>query len=96
MPGVCKYAPCKDCRGGAHLRGALSPTKTKAQKLPSPKTPAERTRAVQQALSAAAAPLAAKTLAAQFQRAQAGQVEKILDALCSLGLARRVRGKYTA
>ena len=66
----------------------------RAAKLAWPAGQADRTRAVQQALAAAAAPLTPAQVAAQFQRAQVATIEKILDALCSLGLARRVRGKF--
>ena len=67
-----------------------------AAKQPWPKERAERTKAVQEALANLTEPASAAELAKRFARAQKGQVEEILEALVSLGLAHRRRGgKYT-
>ena len=67
----------------------------KAAKLAWPKERAQRTRAVQEALAAATTPLEPAEIAKQFTRGNAEQVAEILAALCSLGLARKARGRYT-
>ena len=67
----------------------------KAAKVAWPKEQALRTRAVQEALAAAIGPLEPAEIAKQFSRGSADQVADILKALCSLGLARKSRGRYT-
>jgi hypothetical protein len=80
---------------------AKSPAKGKRKPAPKtakpawPKEPALRTKAVQEALSASGTPLEPEQIAKQFARGNTSQVIEILDALCSLGLARRSRGKYS-
>ena len=65
-----------------------------------PKQQAARTKAVQDAIAARSKPATAEELAADFRGkadqipARAEQISDILGALCSLGLARKSRGKY--
>ncbi len=80
---------------------AAKPTKgknkgaaAKVAKIAWPKERAQRTRAVQEALAAATTPLEPAEIAKQFTRGNAEQVTEILTALCSLGLARKSRGRY--
>ena len=99
--------PEEQASGGASGQGSggASGKKTKKSKngapgklpWPTEKERAERTKAIQAALAAAPLPLTSADLAQQFTRAKADSVEEILEALTSLGLARRLRGgKYTA
>lgn len=68
----------------------------KSRKAPWPKERSQRSKAVQDALAASPGPVTPENLAKQFLRGKADQVEDVLEALCSLGMARRHRGKYTA
>lgn len=83
--------------GGKKAGGRGSERAGGKEKAAWPKEQAERTKAIQAALASATAPPTAAELAQGFLRARADTVEEILDALVSLGLARRLRGgKYTA
>lgn len=74
---------------------AKKPKKAKATKTPWPKERSQRTKAIQDTLAATPAPITPADLAKQFLRGNVSQIEDILDALCSLGLARKSRGKYS-
>ena len=74
---------------------AKKPKTAKASKTAWPKERSQRTKAIQDALAAKIAPVTPADLAKQFLRGNAAQIEDILDALCSLGLARKSRGKYS-
>jgi hypothetical protein len=65
---------------------------TAAKKLPWPKSQAERTKAIQTLLAKQTQPITPEQLARRFQRAREDSVAVILEALASLGLARKVRG----
>jgi hypothetical protein len=75
-------------------KGAKKGAAPKAAKLGWPKERAQRTKVVQEALAAATTPLEPAEIARQFTRGNAEQVTEILAALCSLGLARKSRGRY--
>ncbi|MGE4290801.1 MAG: class I SAM-dependent DNA methyltransferase [Desulfovibrio sp.] len=67
----------------------------KGEKLPWPKTLAERTRAVLDALARVAGPADVEHIRSQYARAQARQVEEILETLASLGQVTRLEdGRY--
>jgi DNA-binding IscR family transcriptional regulator len=65
-------------------------------KLAWPSSRVERTRAVQDALTRAAKPVTVDDLAKRFSRANKEQLTEILEALTALGLAKSIRGKYSA
>jgi hypothetical protein len=89
--------PTKKGRKAADAETSAAPTAAKPGKLPWPKDRAARTRAIQDALASATTPLTIADLSARFFRARQDQVEDILTALVSLGLAQRHRGgKFTA
>lgn len=70
-------------------------TKENAIKPSWPKERSQRSRAVQDALVLSPGPVTPKELAKHFLRGNAEQIEEILEALCSLGLARKHRGRFT-
>lgn len=65
--------------------------------IPWPGSLPEQVSAVQQVLSAAAAPLAPQDVARTFKGKRASTVRPVLDALASIGMARRLKdGRYAA
>lgn len=74
---------------------AKEPKAAKTSKAPWPKERSQRSKAIQDALAASPGPVTPEELAKQFLRGKADQVEDVLEALCSLGMARRHRGRYT-
>jgi SAM-dependent methyltransferase len=85
--------PKKGAKKAAAKGAAAKPAK--AAKLAWPKERGQRTKAVQEALAGATAPLTPDEIAKQFSRGNAEQVAEILAALCSLGLARKARGRFS-
>ncbi|MGE0607503.1 MAG: DNA methyltransferase [Pirellulales bacterium] len=73
---------------------AATPSAKKSGKLPWPAEQAQRTKAIQAALAASPSAATAEEIAKRFLRANSTQVEEILAALASLGMARQVNGEY--
>ncbi len=74
-----------------------TPAVTPSNIIPWPATLPEQVSAVQSILSAAPAPVAANDVARAFKGKRAGSVKPVLDALTSIGMARRLAdGRYAA
>lgn len=74
-----------------------TPAATPSNIIPWPATLPEQVSAVQSILSAAPAPVAANDVARAFKGKRAGSVKPVLDALTSIGMARRLAdGRYAA
>ena len=79
----------------ADTKPAKKSKAAKPSNTPWPKEPAQRTKAIQDALAASTGPVTPQELAKQFLRGNVAQIEIILEALCTLGQARKTRGCFT-
>ena len=80
-------------------KGTQPATKTKSKKpakRPWPKEREAQAKAVLAALRDCPAPVTPEELAKHFTRGHRATIEELLQALVTLGQARKVRGKYTS
>ena len=81
-------------------RAALKGPQVEPEETPSGRHPSdlpEQVSAVQSILSAAGSPLATQDVARAFKGKRASTVRPVLDALASIGMARRLKdGRYAA
>ncbi|MEY3898735.1 MAG: hypothetical protein RLZZ214_4257 [Verrucomicrobiota bacterium] len=80
----------KTAKKAATKKAKVSKTKT-----PWPKTLPERMRATEQALQAAGAPVTAADLTKRFARANAGDIQELLETLAVMGKAHEADGKFS-
>ena len=76
-------------------KAASKKAKVSKAKTPWPKTLPERMRATEQALQAAGTPITAAALSKRFARANAGDLQELLETLAVMGKALEADGKFS-